>query len=82
MPILKHHAVYARCSTDEQAEGEFTTLDAQKAIAALPKGRRWLKRKRGGKALIAVSDAAKSRGTASGQADPAKTKLPATPAQG
>ncbi len=28
------YAVYARCSTDEQAEGEFTTLDAQKAIAA------------------------------------------------
>jgi len=28
------YAVYARCSTDEQAEGEFTTLDAQKAICA------------------------------------------------
>ncbi len=28
----RRYAIYARCSTDEQAEGEFTTLDAQQAI--------------------------------------------------
>ncbi len=30
--ITGHYALYCRCSTDEQADGEFTTLDAQKAI--------------------------------------------------
>lgn len=29
---ITRYALYARCSSDEQAEGEFTTLDAQKDI--------------------------------------------------
>lgn len=44
------YALYARCSTDEQAEGEFTTLDAQEAIT-----RRYVQAQ-GGTVVKAYSD--------------------------